>query len=108
MMGDANPQRAFLHGRPLIPPEPLFLALVGGYLLGATTDQKLVMGLQCNMALRWFVGLNSRVEERLEMVVPATCAARPRDHQTIQAFAAVSNPRARSHAAGHCRPWMLM
>src|SRR6266571_4888668 len=47
-----------LMGRPSIPPEQLFLALVGGYLLGVTSDRKLVMELQCNMALRWFVGLN--------------------------------------------------
>jgi transposase len=26
--------------------------------LGVTSDRKLVMELQCNMALRWFVGLN--------------------------------------------------
>jgi transposase len=45
-------------GRPSIPPEQLFLALVGGYLLGVTSDRKLVMERQCNMALRWFVGLN--------------------------------------------------
>lgn len=45
-------------GRPSIPPEQLFLAMVGGYLLGVTSDRKLVMELQCNMALRWFVGLN--------------------------------------------------
>src|SRR5262249_3028616 len=45
-------------GRPSIPPEQLFLALVGGYLLGVTSEQKLVMELQCNIALRWFVGLN--------------------------------------------------
>jgi transposase len=45
-------------GRPSIPPEQLFLALVGGYLLGVTSERKLVMELQCNMALRWFVGLN--------------------------------------------------
>src|SRR5262245_35552199 len=45
-------------GRPSIPSEQLFLALVGGYLLGVTSDRKLVMELQCNMALRWFVGLN--------------------------------------------------
>jgi transposase len=44
-------------GRPSIPPEQLFLALVGGYLLGITSDRKLIMELQCNMALRWFVGL---------------------------------------------------
>ena len=34
------------------------MALVGGYLLGVTSERKLVMELQCNMALRWFVGLN--------------------------------------------------
>ncbi len=45
-------------GRPTIPPEQLFLALVGGYLLGVASDRKLVRELQCNMALRWFVGLN--------------------------------------------------
>jgi transposase len=45
-------------GRPSIPPEQLFLALVGGYLLGVTSERKLVIELQCNMALRWFVGLN--------------------------------------------------
>lgn len=46
-----------LVGRPSIPPEQLFLALVGGYVLGVTSERKLVMELQCNMALRWFVGL---------------------------------------------------
>lgn len=45
-------------GRPSIPPEQLFLALIGGYLLGVTSERKLVIELQCNMALRWFVGLN--------------------------------------------------
>lgn len=45
-------------GRPSIPPEQLFLALLGGYLLGIASERKLVMELQCNMALRWFVGLN--------------------------------------------------
>ena len=44
-------------GRPSIPPEQLFLALVGGYLLGIASDRKLIMELQCNMALRWFVRL---------------------------------------------------
>jgi len=34
------------------------LALIGGYLLGIPSERKLVMELQCNMALRWFVGLN--------------------------------------------------
>lgn len=34
------------------------MALVGGYLLGITSERKLVMELQCNMALRWFVGVN--------------------------------------------------
>lgn len=45
-------------GKPSIPPEQLFLALLGGYLLGITSERRLVMELQCNMALRWFVGLN--------------------------------------------------
>ncbi len=45
-------------GRPSIPPEQLFLALLGGYLMGVTSERRLVMELQCNMALRWFVGLN--------------------------------------------------
>lgn len=45
-------------GRPSIPPEQLFLALIGGYLLGIMSERRLVMELQCNMALRWFVGLN--------------------------------------------------
>lgn len=43
---------------PSIPPEQLFLAPIGGYLLGIPSERKLVMELQCNMALRWFVGLN--------------------------------------------------
>src|SRR5262249_57781292 len=32
--------------------------LGGGYVLGGHRERKLVMELQCNMALRWFVGLN--------------------------------------------------
>jgi transposase len=43
-------------GRPSILPEQLFLALVGGYLPGIGSDRKLVMELQCNMALKWFGG----------------------------------------------------
>lgn len=46
------------NGRPSIPPEQLFLALIGGYLLGVRSDRKLIMELQCNMAFRWFVGLD--------------------------------------------------
>jgi transposase len=46
------------NGRPSIPPEQLFLALLGGYLLGVRSDRKLIMELQCNMAFRWFVGLD--------------------------------------------------
>lgn len=46
------------NGRPSIPPEQLFLALVGGYLLGVRSDRKLIMELQCHMAFRWFVGLD--------------------------------------------------
>jgi transposase len=45
-------------GRPSIPPEQLFLALLAGYVMGITSERRLVMELQCNMALRWFVGLN--------------------------------------------------
>src|SRR5712692_7226933 len=65
MMGHADSQRTLFYQlsletfvRPSIPPEQMFLALVGGYLLGITSERKLVMELQCNMALRWFVGLN--------------------------------------------------
>jgi transposase len=46
------------NGRPSVPPEQLFLAMLGGYLLGVRSDRKLIMELQCNMAFRWFVGLD--------------------------------------------------
>ena len=46
------------NGRPSIPPEQLFMALLGGFLLGVRSDRKLIMELQCNMAFRWFVGLD--------------------------------------------------
>lgn len=45
-------------GRPSIPPEQLFLALVAGYIMGITSDRKIVMQLNCDMAFRWFVGLS--------------------------------------------------
>ena len=45
-------------GRRSIPPEQLFLALIGGYVLGITSERKLMMELECNLALRWFVGLD--------------------------------------------------
>ena len=45
-------------GKPSIPPEQQFLALLSGYLSGITSERRLVMELQCTMALRWFVGLN--------------------------------------------------
>ena len=45
-------------GRPSIPPEQLFLALLGGYLLGVTSDRALVRELTGNLVLRWFVGLD--------------------------------------------------
>jgi len=45
-------------GRPSIPPEHLFLALLGGYLLGVTSERALVRELNGNMVLRWFVGLD--------------------------------------------------
>jgi transposase len=44
-------------GRPSVPPEQLFLALLGGYIMGVRSDRRLVMELKCNMALKWFVGL---------------------------------------------------
>jgi transposase len=46
-------------GRPSIPPEYLFLAILGGYLLGVTSKRALVRELTGNLVLRWFVGLNS-------------------------------------------------
>ena len=46
------------NGRPSIPPEQLFLAMLGGYLLGARSDRRIIMELRCNMAFRWFVGLD--------------------------------------------------
>lgn len=46
------------NGRPSVPPEQLFRAWLGGYLLGCRSDRMLVMELQCNMAFRWFVGLD--------------------------------------------------
>ena len=45
-------------GRPSIPPEHLFLALLGGYLLGVTSERALVRELTGNLVLRWFVGLD--------------------------------------------------
>lgn len=45
-------------GRPSIPPEQLFLALLGGYLLGVTSERALVRELTGNLARRWFVGLD--------------------------------------------------
>lgn len=45
-------------GRPSIPPEQLLLALLGGYLLGVTSERALVRELTGNLVLRWFVGLD--------------------------------------------------
>jgi transposase len=45
-------------GRPSIPPEQLFLALLGGYLLGVTSERALVRELTGNLVLRGFVGLD--------------------------------------------------
>ena len=45
-------------GRPSIPPEQLFLALLGGYLLGVPSERALVRELTGNLVLRWFVGLD--------------------------------------------------
>jgi transposase len=44
-------------GRPSIPPEQLFLALIAGYVMGITSERKIAMQLRCDMAFRWFVGL---------------------------------------------------
>jgi Transposase domain (DUF772) len=72
MMEEAGPQRGLFYqfvagvlrprrdlyapiGRPSIPPEQLFLALVGGDLLGVNSERKLIMEWQCNMALQWFI-----------------------------------------------------
>ena len=44
--------------RPSIPPEQLFLALIGGYILSIPSERKLMMELEFNLALRWFVGLD--------------------------------------------------
>ena len=49
-------------GRPSVPPEQLFLALLGGYVVGITSERKLMMEVQCNMALRWFIGLGIQEE----------------------------------------------
>jgi transposase len=49
-------------GRPSIPPEQLFLALLGGYLLGVTSERALVRELTGNLVLRWFVGLDLDAE----------------------------------------------
>jgi transposase len=45
-------------GRPSIPPEQLFLALLGGYLLGVTPERALMRELTGHLVLRWFVGLD--------------------------------------------------
>ena len=45
-------------GRPSIPPEQLFLALLGGYLLGVTSERALGRALHGNVVLRWVVGLD--------------------------------------------------
>jgi transposase len=46
------------NGRPSIPPEQIFLAMLGGYLLGCRSDRNIIRQLTCDMALRWFVGLD--------------------------------------------------
>ena len=47
-------------GRPSIPPEQLFLALIAGYIMGITSERKIVIQLNCDMAFRWFVGLGMK------------------------------------------------
>lgn len=46
------------NGRPGVPPEQLFLAMLGGYLLGCRSDRLIIRQLTCDMAFRWFVGLD--------------------------------------------------
>ena len=46
------------NGRPSIPPEQIFLAMLGGYLLGCRSDRNIIRQLTCDMAMRWFVGLD--------------------------------------------------
>ena len=72
---EACRDRYFPIGRPSIPPEQLFHALVGGYLLGFTGDRKLVVELHCNMALRWFLGLNLDQRPGCLDVQPKSAAA---------------------------------
>ena len=50
-------------GRPSIPPEQLFLALLGGYLLGVTSERALVRELTGNLVLRWCVGLDLDLDQ---------------------------------------------
>jgi len=45
-------------GRPSIPPEQLFLALLGGYHLGVTSERALVRERHGNLVLRWFEELD--------------------------------------------------
>ena len=49
-------------GRPSLPPEQRFLALLGGYLLGVPSERALVRELHGNLVLRWFVGLDLDTE----------------------------------------------
>lgn len=46
------------NGRPSVPPEQIFLAMLGGYLLGCRSDRNIIRQLTCDMAFRWFVGLD--------------------------------------------------
>lgn len=64
------------NGRPSIPPEQLFLAMLGGYLMGVRSDRKLIMELKCNMAFRWFVGLDIESE-----VWDASTFSKNREHR---------------------------
>jgi transposase len=45
-------------GRPSIPPEQLFLALLGRYLLGVTSGSRSARVPRPALAIRWFVGLD--------------------------------------------------
>jgi transposase len=63
-------------GRPSIPPEQLFLAMLGGYLLGCQSDRMIIRQLTCDMAFRRFVGLDLDSE-----IWHATTFSKNREHR---------------------------
>ena len=44
-------------GRPSVPPEKLFLAIISGYIFGVFSERKVMIELERNLALRRFVDL---------------------------------------------------